>query len=107
MYQGDIEECRSCALLPVEVRGGAHDHERREGAVATGHERMSPNRGRDLRETIVDRCSRSRTGISGIGLRGRGGVLPGLLAHNLKDESFLRHLRGEVCPKFGKRAAWA
>ena len=71
VYQGDIEACRTCVyyrLLPVEVGGGAHDHERREGAVARADVVRAA-------QTTWSRCSgRSRTrdsGDSGCGGRRR------------------------------------
>ena len=102
VYQGDIKECRSCrllsSLLPVEVRGGAHDHERREGAVATGDERADVETGEPsaLRASQDDRRAGIRAdqelGISGIRAAGQGesgrGVLLGLRgAQSQKDHA--------------------
>ncbi len=101
VYQGDIEACRSCLLssvLPVEVRGGAHDHERREGAVATGDERADVATGEPgaLRASQDHRRAGIRAdqelGISGIRAAGQGesgrGVLLGLRgAQSQKDHA--------------------
>ena len=108
--------CLLSSVLPVEVRGGAHDHERREGAVATGDERADVETGEPsaLRASQDHRRAGIRAdqelGISGFGLRGKEKVAGEFslvcVAHNLK-KIMLAALRGEVCPEFGKRAAWA
>ena len=98
--------------------------ERREGAVATGDERADVETG----EPSALRASQSipsapddrapepvfgqikNSGFRGFGLRGKEKVAGEFslvcVAHNLK-KIMLAALRGEVCPEFGKRAAWA
>ena len=104
------------SLLPVEVGGGAHDHERRQGAVGRAmNERMSQPESRVIyarRKTIVEPVfgQIKNTGFRGFGVRGKEKVAGEFslvcVAHNLKKIVFAA-LRGEVCPEFGTRAAWA
>ena len=67
VYQGDAEVCVSwsvlSSLLPFEVGGGAHDQERRSGAVARGHERADEATGKPsaVRATQDDRGAGVRT----------------------------------------------
>ncbi len=78
------------------------------------NERMSRPESRALyarRKTIVEPVfgQIKNSGFRGFGLRGKEKVAGEFslvcVAHNLK-KIMLAALRGEVCPEFGKRAAW-
>ena len=79
------------------------------------NERMSQPESQALyarRKTIVEPVfgQIKNSGFRGFGLRGKEKVAGEFslvcVAHNLKKIIFAA-LRGEVCPEFGKRAAWA
>ncbi len=119
VYQGDIDECRSCAYYRRCCRsksGAARTitSDGKEPLRRAMNERMSKPESQAIyarRKTIVEPVSgRSRTRDSGIRAAGQGEVAGEFslvcVAHNLK-KIMLAALRGEVCPEFGKRAAWA
>ena len=97
-HRGVPELCLLSSLLPVEVGGGAHDHERREGAVAAGDERADVATGSpsDLRAAQDDRGAGVRAdqelGIPGIRAAGEGegggGVLAGLRGAQPQENHF-------------------
>ena len=94
--------CLLSSLLPVEVRGGAHDHERREGAVATGDERADVETGEPgaLRASQDDRRAGIRAdqelGISGIRAAGQGEIGRGVLAGLRGTQSQKDHACGSA-----------
>ena len=121
VYQGDIEECRSCAYYRRCCRsksGAARTitSDGKEPLRRAMNERMSKPESRALyarRKTIVEPVfgQIKNSGFRGFGLRGKEKVAGEFslvcVAHNLK-KIMLAALRGEVlCPEFGKRAAWA
>ena len=97
-HRGVPDLCLLSSLLPVEVGGGAHDHERRERAVAAGDERADVATGSpsDLRAAQDDRGAGVRAdqelGIPGIRAAGQGesggGVLPGLRGAQPQEDHF-------------------
>ena len=79
------------------------------------NERMETPESRAIyarRKTIVEPVfgQIKNSGFRGFGVRGKEKVAGEFslvcVAHNLKKIIFAA-LRGEVCPEFGKRAAWA
>ena len=120
VYQGDIEECRSCAYYRRCCRsksGAARTitSDGKEPLRRAMNERMSQPESQAIyarRKTIVEPVfgQIKNSGFRGFGLRGKAKVAGEFslvcVAHNLKKIIFAA-LRGEVCPEFGKRAAWA
>ena len=120
VYQGDIEEHRSCAYYRrcCRSKSGAARTITSDGKDPLRRgmkERMSKPESRALyvrRKTIVEPVfgQIKNSGFRGFGLRGKKKVAGEFslvcVAHNLK-KIMLAALRGEVCPEFGKRAAWA
>ena len=120
VYQGDIDECRSCAYYRRCCRsksGAARTitSDGKEPLRRAMNERMSQPESQAIyarRKTIVEPVfgQIKNSGFRGFGLRGKAKVAGEFslvcAAHNLKKIIFAA-LRGEVCPEFGKRAAWA
>ena len=120
VYQGDIDECRSCAYYRRCCRsksGAARTitSDGKEPLRRAMNERMSKPESQAIyarRKTIVEPVfgQIKNSGFRGFGLRGKAKVAGEFslvcVAHNLK-KIMLAALRGEVCPEFGKRAAWA
>ena len=120
VYQGDIEACRSCPYYRRCCRsksGAARTitSDGKEPLRRAMNERMSQPEARAIyarRKAIVEPVfgQIKNSGFRGFGLRGREKVAGEFslvcTAHNLKKIIFAT-LRGEVCPEFGKRAAWA
>ena len=121
VYQGDIDECRSCAYYRRCCRsksGAARTitSDGKEPLRRAMNERMSQPESQAIyarRKTIVEPVfgQIKNSGFRGFGLRGKGesggGVLPGLRGAQPQENHFLRHC-GERCVRSsGKRAAWA
>ena len=120
VYQGEIEACRSCAYYRRCCRsksGAARTitSDGKEPLRRAMNERMSQPESQAIyarRKTIVEPVfgQIKNSGFRGFGLRGKAKVAGEFslvcVAHNLKKIIFAA-LRGEVCPEFGKRAAWA
>ena len=120
MYQGEIEECRSCRYYRRCCRsksGAARTitSDGKEPLRRAMNERMETPESRAIyarRKTIVEPVfgQIKNSGFRGFGLRGKAKVAGEFsmvcAAHNLKKIIFAA-LRGEVCPEFGNRAAWA
>jgi hypothetical protein len=120
VYQGDIEACRTCLYYRRCCRsksGAARTitSDGKEPLRRAMNERMSQPEARAIyarRKTIVEPVfgQIKNSGFRGFGLRGKEKVAGEFslvcVAHNLKKIIFSA-LRGEVCPEFGKRAAWA
>ena len=120
VYQGDIEECRSCPYYRRCCRsksGAARmiTSDGKEPSRRAMNDRMSKPESRAIyarRKTIVEPVfgQIKNSGFRGFGLRGKEKVAGEFslvcVAHNLK-KIMLAALRGEVCPEFGQRAAWA
>ena len=120
VYQGEIEECRSCTYYRRCCRsksGAARTitSDGKEPLRRAMNVRMSKPESRALyarRKTIVEPVfgQIKNSGFRGFGLRGKEKVAAEFslvcVAHNLK-KIMLTAVRGEVCPEFGKRAAWA
>ena len=120
VYQGEIEACRSCAYYRrcCRSKSGAErtiTSDGKEPLRRAMNERMSQPESQAIyarRKTIVEPVfgQIKNSGFRGFGLRGKEKVAGEFslvcAAHNLKKIIFAA-LRGEVCPEFGKRAAWA
>ena len=120
VYQGDIEECRSCRYYRRYCRsksGAARTitSDGKEPLRRAMNERMETPESRAIyarRKTIVEPVfgQIKNSGFRGFGVRGKEKVAGEFslvcVAHNLKKIIFAA-LRGEVCPEFGKQAVWA
>ena len=120
VYQGAAEVCVSCRYYRRCCRsksGAARTitSDGKEPLRRAMNERMSQPESRTVyarRKTIVEPVfgQIKNTGFRGFGVRGKEKVAGEFslvcAAHNLKKIVFAA-LRGEVCPEFGTRAAWA
>ncbi|MCY3777226.1 MAG: IS1182 family transposase [Candidatus Aminicenantes bacterium] len=120
VYQGDVEVCRSCVYYRRCCRsksGAARTitSDGKEPLRRAMNERMRQPESQTIyarRKTIVEPVfgQIKNSGFRGFGLRGKEKVAGEFslvcAAHNLKKIIFAA-LRGEVCPEFGQRAAWA
>ena len=120
VYQGDAKVCASCRYYRRCCRsksGAARTitSDGKEPLRRAMNERMSQPESRVIyarRKTIVEPVfgQIKNTGFRGFGVRGKEKVAGEFslvcVAHNLKKIVFAA-LRGEVCPEFGTRAAWA
>ena len=120
VYQGDAEVCVSCRYYRrcCGSKLGAARTIRSDGQEPLRramNERMRQPDSRALyarRKAIVEPVfgQIKNAGFRGFGVRGKARVAAEFslvcAAHNLKKIIFAA-LRGEVCPEFGKRAAWA
>ncbi len=120
VYQGDRQVCAGCRYYRRCCRsksGAARTitSDGQEPLRRAMNERMSKPEGRAIyarRKTIVEPVfgQIKNSGFRGFGLRGKAKVAGEFslvcAAHNLK-KIILAAVQGEVCPEFGKRAAFA